>query len=51
MRTFTLPHDLSLPNEATRQAIAETRAGGGRPHRGLTRDILQEIAKSADEEN
>ena len=43
-----LPFDLRIPNAETQEAIAETRAGGGTRHRGSTRQILQEIAKSDD---
>ena len=43
-----LPFDVRVPNQATREAIAETRAGGGRVHRGSTKKILQEIIDADD---
>ncbi len=38
-----LPFEVRVPNKETREAIAETRAGGGRRHRGTTRAIFDQI--------
>jgi DNA-damage-inducible protein J len=43
-----IPFAVRIPNKDTREAIAETRRGGGKRHRGATKAILQEIIKSGD---
>ena len=43
-----LPFEVRVPNRDTREAIAETRVGGGAVHRGSTKKILQEIIEADD---
>ena len=43
-----LPFDVRVPNAETREAIRESRAGGGKVYTGSTRDALQEMLKSDD---
>jgi len=38
-----LPFEVRVPNKETREAIAETRTGGGTRHRGTTRQIFDQI--------
>jgi len=43
-----LPFDVRVPNQDTKDAIAEARAGKAKRYTGETNEILQEAAKSAD---
>ena len=43
-----LPFDVRIPNQASREALEEIRAGGGTVHRGSTKKILQEIIDADD---
>ena len=41
-----IPFDVRIPNKETIEAIKETRAGGGKLHKGATKDILLEVIES-----
>jgi antitoxin component of RelBE/YafQ-DinJ toxin-antitoxin module len=43
-----LPFEARIPNKETREAIAETRAGGGKKHTGSTAAVLQDILEEDD---
>lgn len=46
-----LPFEVRVPNKQTREAIAETRAGGGRRHTGATREVFDQIVAESEKDD